>query len=238
MTTLLVVTGASSGIGAAFVAQAPEEWRLTTVSRRPSAGSWIECDLADPASWARVREAVDAELDEVRPSAAVLAHFSGTADPVAGVIAADPDEFSRATLLNSAAGPVLAQSFLRSCDSRAIPCTVVICGSPAAERIIPMQSHYSSGKAGMQRWAATVAVELDGSPHRVLTVIPYATLTDMVRAAMERDPATFPMSAHFRALAESGGLATPEDTAGMVWDVVRTGRNGEVVAVGAVPAGS
>lgn len=239
---LLVVTGASSGIGAAFVAAVPASYStVVTASRRPAPGVWVEADLADPASWPTVQAAVDTALDAAISGAgldhAVLFHCSGTPEPLAMLVDADPVEYAAAVILDFASGPVLGQGFLRACKQRGVRATLVMCSSPAAQLVLPRQAHYCASKAGTEKWAAVAAAEIDeladGSGDRVLTVVPGATMTPMARIAMAQDPGVFPLSKLFHELEARGGFATAEDTAAQVWTAVTEAPNGALVPVGA-----
>jgi short-subunit dehydrogenase len=138
-------------------------------------------------------------------------------------------------LLNSAAGQVLGKAFLTACRRSDTPATLVLCSSPAAARTVPGISQYGAGKAALQFWAAAVATEVEGWA-RVFSVIPFAVDTPMVRETIAHPEAT-PIAAHLHAAAEAGELASAEDTAAQIWQLVLDGTHGEAVPVGAVPAG-
>lgn len=70
----------------------------------------------------------------------------------------------------------------------------------------------------------------------VFSVIPFAVDTPMVRETIAHPEAT-PIAARPRAAAEAGELASAEDTAAQIWQLVLDGTHDEAVPVGAVPAG-
>ena len=72
--SLVWISGASSGIGAALVATVPfEDARVIGISRgEPSGAEHLEADLADPASWSTVAESFRRELDGFDGEAVVL----------------------------------------------------------------------------------------------------------------------------------------------------------------------
>lgn len=236
MSTTLFVTGASSGIGACFVGQLPEEIGHTvTFSRRQGPGDWHEADLAHPRTWPGIGEVIERTLDTTSPDHAIFFHCSGSMEPMARVADADPMDYALATLLNFASGPALGQAFLRSCATRGIRATLVMTSSPAAQKVLPMLAHYSAGKAGMEQWARCVATELTTeSGSRVITVVPYAVLTEMVREVMKEDPASLPLVNYFREVEAADEFATPEATADQIWAAIATAANGSFIPVGAV----
>jgi benzil reductase ((S)-benzoin forming) len=232
MSRLAIVTGASSGIGAALTRTVPPDvCELIGVSRRPPPrGTHHPADLADPRSWPPLLRAVDAALAR-GPSAALLLHFAGTMEPAGPAAAVAPDAVARALTLNAVAGPVLGSGFLRSCAATGVPATVVMCSSPAASAARPGIAHYCAGKAALEAWVRAAAEE-QGPAARVLAVVPWGVDTPMVRATMASD---LPLGELFRARAARGELAQPTDTARQIWALIDAGP-GTVTAVGAVPA--
>lgn len=101
-------------------------------------------------------------------------------------------------------------------------------------------THYSAGKAALEQWTRAVAVEqlTAARPGRVLSVVPYAVDTPMVRAAMEEPAETLPVGQFFRDAAAAGALADPVTTAREIWGLIDAGvEQGAAIAVGAVPEG-
>ena len=236
MATTLFVTGASSGIGAAFVEQTPADIdRTLTFSRRETAGEWTEVDLAHPRQWSAVTDAVSATLDSDKPDHAIFFHCSGTMEPMATLADADPEEYALTVLVNFASGPALGQAFMKACADRGIRATLVLTSSPAARKVLPMMSAYNAGKAGMEHWARCAATEqTPESGNRIVTVIPYAVLTDMVRGVMKGDANEIPLINYFREVEAADEFATPETTAAQIWRAIDSAANGDFVNVGAV----
>ena len=144
------------------------------------------------------------------------------------------EEHSGAILLNAASGPVLGQMFLGACSGRAIRATLVLVGSPAAGKDVPGMAHYCAGKDAMHHWARIAALEVSEGDTRVVTVVPYAVLTDVVRNVMAKDPSEVPLVEYFRQVEQAGEFATPEETAEQIWATVESAPNGAVVPVGSL----
>jgi len=236
MSTSLFVTGASSGIGEAFLNHVPSDINVAhTFSRRQSAGHWTEIDLGHPRQWGVFVSANDEALDAEKPDHAIFFHCSGTGDPIGRVVDLDPNEYALAVILNSASGPALGQAFLRACHLRGIRATLILASSPAAEKDVPGMAQYCSGKDGMQHWGTIVAMEqTPESGNRIVTVVPYAVLTDVVRSVMTRDPNEVPLVNYFRQVEAANEFASPELCAEQIWNVIDTASNGAIVPVGAV----
>jgi benzil reductase ((S)-benzoin forming) len=235
------ITGASSGIGAALAATAPADARVIGIARRPSAcAESIQADLSDPAEWPRVTALIRETLARERPAEAVLMHFAGVAGPVGDAATIDPTGYAWAAILNAVSGQVLGAAFLRSAGELGSRASIVMCSSPAATHPRSGLSQYCAGKAALEQWVRTVAVEeanRDNGAY-VFAVVPYAVDTAMVRKLIEAEDAV-PLAAHFRQAAGENRLAAPDRTARQIWQLLEAGdRHGEVAAVGAVPAPS
>lgn len=230
------ISGASSGIGAALADSVPHPGaRRFGISRRPPrVGEHVQADLAQPTVWPAVAAHFERVLSRRQAGEAIFLHMSGIGTPAGPVTDADLEAYTAAVLLNSASGQVLGKAFLSACRRSDTPATLVLCSSPAASKTVPGISHYGAGKAALQFWAAAVATEVEGWA-RVFSVIPFAVDTPMVRETIARPDAT-PIAAHLRAAAQRGELASAEDTAGQIWQLVLDGTHGEAVPVGAVPA--
>lgn len=236
MSTSLFVTGASSGIGAAFLAQVPADVNEPkTFSRRRADGDWTEVDLGHPRQWPTVWAVVDEALDDEAPDHAIFFHCSGTGDPIGRAVDIDPYEYATVVTLNAASGPSLGQAFLRSCHQRGIRATLVITSSPAAHKDVTGMAQYCSSKDGMEHWARIVAMEQHAdSGNRVMTVVPYAVLTEVTRSVMTRDPEEVPLVNYFRQVEAAGEFSSPETCAQQIWRVIADGANGDIVPVGSV----
>lgn len=232
--TVVWITGASSGIGAALKRSVPFEGARTIgVSPRAGPGEDLSLDLAEPAAW----RSLALHFESVMHSGAqraVLLHFAGTPGPSACMTEAALDQYTQAVLLNSAAGQVLGKAFLSIASRNGLDATVVLCSSPAAAVSLPGMSCYGSGKAAAEYWVGSVAAEGGGT---LFAVVPFAVDTPMLREVMEQPDDVQPLAATFREAAASGELATSDATAAEIWEAVLAGvPNGSVVPVGAVPA--
>jgi benzil reductase ((S)-benzoin forming) len=238
MSRLAIITGASSGIGAALVQTAPLDVEtLIGVSRRPPPrGTHHAADLADPATWPRLLCAITAALQR-QPQDAVLLHFAGTIDPPGAVATVAPDAVAQALTLNAVAGPVIATGFLQACAAADVPAVVVLCSSPAASAARPGAAHYCVGKAAQETWTRVAAQEQRAAraAARVLAVVPWGVDTPMVRSAIDAGP-ELPLGEVLRARAARGELADPLDTAREIWALVQDAEAADVTDVGAVPA--
>src|SRR5687768_11234135 len=83
--TLVWITGASAGLGAALAAAVPyEDAHVVSISRSPGPDGTehLPADLTDPASWSSVEAHLLARLGDFEGRRAVFVHNAGTLDPI------------------------------------------------------------------------------------------------------------------------------------------------------------
>lgn len=224
MRHLVVVTGASSGIGKAFVDLARRRGAETaTVSRRPGGGDHVlEIDLSDPASWSTTGEWFERLLGEPRSEVDVV-HAAATLDPIGPVSHVDPDAYTRNVLLNSAAPQVLGAMFLAALNRHRQPGRLVQISSGAARTAYEGWSSYGAGKAAVDQWVRTVGAEQRrvDVPVHVVSVAPGVVATAMQEAIRDTPPERFPKVERFHDLDRDGHLADPDEVAVALWDAIR-----------------
>jgi NADP-dependent 3-hydroxy acid dehydrogenase YdfG len=183
-----LVTGASSGIGAATVrALAREGFETIAAARRLQrceelaaevGGRALRLDVSDPESVAALAEAV--------PEVAVVVHSAGGAlglDPIA-----DADEEKWLTMYESNVVGVmrvtkaLLPALERSGDGR-----VVVIGSVAGVEVYPGGAGYTAAKHAAHAVTQTLRLELLGKPIRVTEVAPGLVETEFSMVRFDGD---------------------------------------------------
>jgi benzil reductase ((S)-benzoin forming) len=238
------VSGASSGIGAAFADVASDhEMRVINVSRRPHPNPHIEhlrVDLSNPEGWREVERHFDAVLALGETRDAMFVHCAGTLTASGSLLSVDADAYLKAVLLNAASGQVLGQAFL-SAASRAgcQSATMVTCSAPSASQAAAGMSHYCGGKAALEHWTRAVGIEMgdgEGAP-RVFSVVPYCVDTPMLREMISTSPEEIPVAALFRDAAGRDVFATPAEAAQEIWAGIDRGLpQGATLTIGAPDA--
>ncbi|WP_340537204.1 SDR family oxidoreductase [Nocardioides sp. GXZ039] len=217
-----VVTGASSGIGAATArALAAEGFHVFCAARRTDrvaalaaeiGGTAVTCDVTDAASVAALAETVGPRLD-------VLVNNAGGAFGAEPVVESDVEEWRRMYDVN-VIGLVqvtraLLPALLAAEDGAGIICNV---GSTAGRIAYEGGGGYTAAKHGTQVVTETLRLELFDQPVRVTEIAPGMVRTDefaMVRFDGDAE----------RAAAVYAGVAEPlvaEDVADAItWMVTR-----------------
>lgn len=235
MSSLVWISGASAGIGAALAGSVPyADARVIDLSRRGGGpAEHFKADLSYPADWARVEEHFRDELTGYDGERVVFIHNAGTITPIGPADGVDGEAYTRAVLLNSAAPQVLGRAFLRATADLTCVRHLVMLSSGAAKTAYAGWSSYNAGKAAVEHWVRTVGAEQEeraGGGCRVIAVAPGVVDTAMqseIRATDERD---FPTVGRFHQLKETGALSTPAEAAAGIWSVLnRDLRNGSCV---------
>jgi benzil reductase ((S)-benzoin forming) len=217
---LVVVTGASSGIGAALVGSVPwGDAEVLGVSRRPPAppARHLALDLAQPTSWSAVAAAVAEALGRHPGGRVVVVHAAGTLEPMGFAADAEPEAYERAVLLG-AATMGLGQRLLSVLASHDGPRHLVLLTSGAARTVYLGWSAYGAAKAALDQWCRVVGAEQAerGGVH-VLAVTPGPVDTPMQAAIRAASPESFPGRERFAELHRLDELPRPEEVAERIW---------------------
>lgn len=223
-----IVTGASSGIGAAACRRLREEgWDVLGLARRPSpdACSSLCVDIT------RLCDTVEAFATV--PDLRLLVHAAARIGPVTPLPASDPDEWRQAVEVNllgtynvlraALSGPLMRDGGL------AIHLT-----SGAASIAKPYWSAYSASKAGAEQLVRSAATEVAGTACGICSLDPGITETPMQEDLRSRD---FPDRDRFVRVYEEGSGRTPEEVAAAISALSRRGPsalNGRTFRVGAL----
>ena len=228
MTDLVVITGASSGLGLALARSVPFPAQIVDISRSgPPEGSGIDhfpADLSRPSEWASVGDELTRLINQLRPERGVLIHAAGTLTPIGFAGEVDSIAYTSNVLLNSAAGQVLGHHFLSAVATREGTFDLVMISSGAASSVYAGWSSYGAGKAALDHWVRNVGAEQEDRGHvRVSAIAPGVLDTAMqaeIRSTTEDD---FPNVERFHDLHEGGDLVDPDDAARRIWDVIEHG---------------
>lgn len=228
MGNVVIISGASSGLGLALGGLVPFPARVIDISRSgPPGGSNIEhiaADLTDPAAWGVVSKRIADIVKTENPDRAVFIHAAGTLDPMGFAGEVDFDRYVSNVVLNSAAGQVLGHAFLSAVRGRQGTHDLVMISSGAASNDYPGWSAYGAGKAALDQWVRYAGAEqkVRGGA-RVVAIAPGVMDTDMQAEIRSMSEDEFPRVERFRDLHEKGKLVAPEYAARRLWEAVESG---------------
>ena len=225
--TLVWITGASAGLGAALAATVPYPGaHVVSISRSPGPDTTehLPADLADPASWGAVEAHLLARVGEFTGERLVFIHNAGTLAPIGFAGEVDSAAYRANVLLNSASGQAMGNAMLRAVAASGFEGEVMIgmISSGAARNPYPGWSAYCAGKAALEMWVRAVGEEQRRreSRVRVMAIAPGVVATGMQENIREADLADFPHVGRFHELHDTGQLKDPEVAARQVWDVL------------------
>ena len=223
-----LVTGASSGIGAATCRLLREEgWHVVGLARRPSpdATAWLCVDITH---FADVVGAVDT-LPELR----LLVHAAATVGPLAPLHVSEPDNWRRAVEINLVGTYNVLRAALAGPLARSGGVAIHLT-SGAASNAKPHWSAYSASKAGAEHLVRSAATDVEGTACAICSLDPGITETPMQREIRARD---FPDRDRFVDVYERRAGRTPEEVAAAISELSRrepSALNGQTFRVGAL----
>jgi NADP-dependent 3-hydroxy acid dehydrogenase YdfG len=175
-----VVTGASSGIGAATArALAAADYRVYCAARRLDrietlaadiGGVAVECDVTRPADVQRLAE-------EVGPTLDVLINNAGGAVGADEAVAADPDDWRRMYDVN-VIGPLMVTRSLMPALIASGDAVLVNMGSTAGRVVYETGGGYTAAKHALAAMTETLRLELLGKPVRITEIAPGMVATE------------------------------------------------------------
>lgn len=186
--TFALITGASSGIGAAFARVLPARTNLLLTGRNAEALTALQTELS---RHDRTVEVIAADLTTTEGRQALIAK-AGTLDldllisnaalgPFGPVLDNDPAEELATAELNVVATTVLTRALLPDMVGRARRhsrrCGVILMSSTTAFQPVPYLATYSASKAFILAYGEALAEEVRGQPVDILVLCPGATRT-------------------------------------------------------------
>ena len=228
--TLVIITGASRGLGQAVAAQYLADGAFVLgMSRRQStaltasgAGGLEQwpVDLADPVplvarlgTWlADFEQRAGGQL----PARVRLVHNAAALSEPGDVADSDPADLARSLRIGVEAPVALTAAFLRATAHwNASDRRVLLVSSGLGRRPMAGSAAYCAQKAGLDHFARALALEEQGRANgaRVASVAPGIVDTDMQKQLRGADPQRFAAQATFDQFHRSGALDSPATAA-------------------------
>lgn len=228
MSAVVIITGASSGLGLAIARATPFPARVVSMSRSaPPDGAGIEhvpVDLADPSQWEAAAQQIGQMVANAVVDRSVFVHCAGTLTPIGFAGEVDTPTYRRNVLLNSSAGQVLGHGYLAAIAGRPGLHDLVMISSGAANSVYPGWSAYSAGKSALDQWVRTVGAEQQvRGGVRVSAIAPGVLATEMQVEIRQTAAGDFPEVEKFRDLHDAGDLVEPPIAAARFWTAVEDG---------------
>ncbi len=224
MTRLIILTGASRGMGRAIAEQLIEAGeQLLTLSRQTSPqlqaqaqarGSRLEqwsCDLADGAAAAARLRTWLAEQRASAPAEVILINNAAALSGLGPLGEARPEDLALGVRVGLEAPMQLTAVFLAATQGWTMPRKVLNISSGLGRRAMASAANYCAIKAGMDHFTRCVALEEALKPDgaKVCSLAPGVIATDMQVTLRAQSSDKFPDVGNFKALHDKGLLLTP-----------------------------
>lgn len=229
--TLVILTGASRGLGQAMAAQYLAGGafvlglsRRESTELKPSGAGGLEQWPADLADALPVAERLGAWLADFErraaghlPARVRLIHNAALVSEPGDVAATAPDELARSLRIGLEAPVALTAVFLQATAQwAASERRVLFVSSGLGRRPMAGCAAYCAQKAGLDHFARALALEEGARPHgaRVASVAPGIIDTDMQKQLRGADPGRFAAQGTFAGFHANGALDSPATAAG------------------------
>ncbi|MFF8919301.1 SDR family NAD(P)-dependent oxidoreductase [Streptomyces sp. NPDC015032] len=211
MTRTAVVTGASSGIGAATRAVMTETgWTVVGLDLTPSDdGSVLQCDVANPQSVADAIERVRTQFGPIEAVVSAAGHYE-----IVRLEDITPESWSRMLRVHLGGLANVSRAVLPDMIERRSG-TIVAVSSELGITGGDSEAHYAAAKGAMIGFVRSLAAEVATHGIRVNAVAPGPTDTPLLPAA-QRTP-------EYVAALPAGALATTDEIAQVIQFLVDEG---------------
>jgi short-subunit dehydrogenase len=223
MQKTILITGASSGIGAACVKKAASKnlniiatarnlEKLTALKNLSSTIQTIPADISTPQGREKIFQAINQPIDFLLHNAARLDTPERFNDIKLG-------DFQNCIATNAEPIIFLTKGLLNNLKQSQDKARIISMSSGAAKQIIAGIGHYCVSKAAGLMANQMLKIELESSDILVNDYFPGHVNTDMQTKLRSSDDSTFPKSSEFKAIKTSGNLSSPSDIAKHILEI-------------------
>jgi len=230
---VFIVTGASKGLGAAFVERllSPDR-RVIGIARSPNvdlgvvardADAWLDWYLHDLADVPGT-DALATSICSTMPRDAtryVLINNAALAEPIGSVASLDADRLMSAVNVNLTAAMIFTARFLAATESIDADRRVLNISSGLARRPLDGMAVYCASKAGLDMFTRCINAESDEGGRarrkvRAVALAPGVIDTPMQEVLRGQDVSGFPEGLHFKAMKEENKLSSAAEVAAKI----------------------
>lgn len=216
----VIITGASRGLGAAMRRAFLENGATVHALARSNTSEEknqhnYQVDVSDVQALIHTFRDIFANIEPKTCTSLVLINNAGLVSPVGPASENDPGDIAKSIAVNVSAPMITAREFLQQSKSMAVNRTVLNISSGAGRSPMEGWSAYCAGKAGLDMYTKTAALEQEdaANPVRFLSVAPGIIDTDMQTTIRGTSKDSFKHVDKFRNYKEQGALVDPDDTA-------------------------
>ncbi|WP_181349285.1 (S)-benzoin forming benzil reductase [Thalassobacillus sp. CUG 92003] len=181
------------------------------------------CDLSDQAQLDNCLTDICDSIEEQDIHQLYVVNNAGMIEPVDTVGQLNPEKVSQHVAVNLVAPILITNKLIELVNRQHIHLTLINITSGAAERSVHGWSTYSSGKAGLNRFTETVALEQEKQDqnHVIFSFSPGVMDTEMQGEIRSASKDEFAEVEKFKELKEAGKLESPETVAAVLFDLLQ-----------------
>lgn len=214
---VIIVTGASKGIGLALLRQLQEQGKTVIGLARTTpaeAKHFVSVDLSETEKLpATIAEIINQYGDQARSF--TLINNAGTVEPIGVMGTVHSGDIASAMTINLTAPMILSNAFISELAGFYGPKTIVNISSGAGRKAYEGWGVYCTTKAGLDHFSRVVAAEQEAEayPVKIVSIAPGIIDTDMQETIRSSDEAAFPLLDRFVEYKAQDMLSSPEETA-------------------------
>ncbi|AXF55743.1 (S)-benzoin forming benzil reductase [Salicibibacter kimchii] len=236
----VIITGASKGLGDAMRRAFLERGATVHVLARSPISETknqhsYQVDVSDVDALVQSFRSIFSTIDQQTCMALTLVNNAGLISPVGPAAENDPHEIAKSITVNVSAPMIAAQAFLQQSEHFSASRTVLNISSGAGRSPMEGWSAYCTGKAGLDMYTKTAALEQKEAtkPARFLAVAPGIIDTDMQTTIRGTSKDAFKHVDKFRTYKKQGALVDPNDTAQAMLQLLDDpkAKNGELLDI-------
>ncbi|MFC7062692.1 (S)-benzoin forming benzil reductase [Halobacillus seohaensis] len=230
-----IVTGDSRGLGEAIAQKFLEKGihvigvsrtynqELEKFAQKKEANySHIKCDFSDTDDLAQGIDKVMYVAFQSDAEFVYLVNNAGVIEPIQTVGDLDANLVYKHLQVNVTTPMLFINRLLKEANEQQVKARIINITSGAAERSVHGWSVYGAGKAAINRFTQTIALEQEqaGNDHKVIAYSPGVVDTDMQEEIRSTNESAFADVYKFKEMKEEGKLRTPENVAKVLMDVL------------------
>lgn len=214
---IIVITGASKGIGLSLLRQLQEKGKIVIGLARTTpaeAKHFVTADLSEteklPMILAEIIQQYKAEATSF-----TLINNAGTVEPIGVIGTVEASDIAAALAINLTAPITLSNTFIAELVDFQGAKNILNISSGAGRKAYEGWGVYCTTKAGLDHFSRVVAAEqaTEDYPVNIVAIAPGIIDTDMQKTIRSNDENTFPLVDRFIDYKAQGMLSSPEETA-------------------------
>lgn len=214
---IVILTGASKGIGAALYEQLIDQGNTVIGLARTNSNNmelFVSIDLTELHELPDIIKEITEEFG-VDTSSITLINNAGTVEPIGLIGTVDPEKMEQATKLNLLAPMILCNTFIKELESYAGEKKIINISSGAGRKAYEGWGTYCTTKAGLDHFSQVIYEEQKEAKHpvKIVSIAPGIIDTNMQEIIRSSDEDDFPLLNRFKDYKAEGTLSSPDETA-------------------------